>query len=68
MLLKITLLLTCIICAAEANPYRPDCNLLGTSGTNNGANVMTLTSIMGATPTDATLTQVHIIKEMQKLR
>ena len=54
MLLKISLFLTCIICAAEANPDKPDCNLLGTSGTNNGANVMTLTSIMGATPTDAT--------------
>ena len=51
MLLKITLLLTCIICAAEAMPSYPGCNLVGSQ---SGQNVMTRTTIMGATPTDAT--------------
>jgi hypothetical protein len=51
MLLKITLLLTCIICAAEAMPSYPGCNLVGSQ---SGANVMTKASIMGATPIDAT--------------
>ena len=51
MLLKITLLLTCIICAAEAMPSYPGCNL---AGSQSGQNVMTRTTIMGATPTDAT--------------
>jgi len=51
MLLKITLLLTCIICAAEAMPSYPGCNLVGSQ---TGQNVMTRTTIMGATPTDAT--------------
>ena len=49
MLLKITLLLTCIICAAEAMPSYPGCDLVGSQ---SGANVMTTNSIMSQAPTE----------------
>ena len=51
MLLKITLLLTCIICAAEAYPRYPGCNLVGSS---SNSNVMTRGTIMGQSPITAT--------------
>ena len=52
MLLRIFLFLTFIVvCTVQAFPNKPGCDLVGSS---SGLNVMTRTSIMGATPIDAT--------------
>ena len=50
MLLKISLFLAFIVYAAEANPNKPGCDLVGSS---SNSNVMTRGTIMGQSPTTA---------------